>query len=279
MKKESMLTVVSTKKKPSLSDIKRAKEISQKLNLPYLKRGKLTLNQLFEKAREIFKQEKIRILLVENQNLKLITPSKQELYFHPGLLKIRFLNILKKEKFNINSKDDLFYQVLSLRPGDLVLDCNLGLCQDALLCVYKTKSMLVGLEIDKVIALVVRDGLKKYNFTGKMKIFNTLKNLIYPICIDNKTYLQMAKDNSFDVVYFSPMFINPKWICSQMMPLREIAIKSFPDKDTLENAKRVARKRVVIKINKGAHELFDYLDDFQIVKTQTRLEYLIWTKK
>ncbi len=274
-----MFTIVSTKKKANILDINKAKEISQKLNLPYIKRGKLTINQLFEKAKKLFKQEKIRILLVENQNLKLVTPSKQELYFHPGLLKIRFLNILKKEKSNTNSNDDLFYQVLDLKPEDLVLDCNLGLCQDALLCIYKTRNILVGLEIDKVIALVIRDGLKKYNFTGKMKIFNTLKNYIYTICIDNKTYLQMARDNSFDVVYFSPMFINPKWICSQMMPLREIAIKSFPDKVTLENAKRVAKKRVVIKINKGAHELFDYLNDFQIIKAQTRLEYLVWIKK
>ncbi len=276
---KTMLTIVSTKKKPSLEDIKRAKEISKALNLPYFKRGKLTIEKLFKKVKEIFKTDKVRLLLVENQNLKLITPNKKELFFHPGLLKIRFLNILKKEKQNIDSNDDLFYKVLDLKEGDLVLDCNLGLCQDALLCAYKTKNTVIGLEIDKVIALVVRDGLKKYNFTGKMKIFNKLKENLYTICIDNKKYLETAKDNSFDVVYFSPMFINPKWECSQMMPLREIAIKSFPDKETLENAKRVARKRVVIKINKGAHELFDYLNDFEIVKAQTRLEYLVWKKK
>lgn len=276
---ETMLTIVSTKKKPSLEDIKRAKEISKALNLPYFKRGKLTIEKLFKKVKEIFKTDKVRLLLVENLNLKLITPNKKELFFHPGLLKIRFLNILKKEKQNIDSNDDLFYKVLNLKEGDLVLDCNLGLCQDALLCAYKTKNTVIGLEIDKVIALVVRDGLKKYNFTGKMKIFNKLKENLYTICIDNKKYLETAKDNSFDVVYFSPMFINPKWECSQMMPLREIAIKSFPDKETLENAKRVARKRVVIKINKGAHELFDYLNDFEIVKAQTRLEYLVWKKK
>ena len=276
---KTMLTIVSTKKKPSLEDIKRAKEISKALNLPYFKRGKLTIEKLFKKVKEIFKTDKVRLLLVENQNLKLITPNKKELFFHPGLLKIRFLNILKKEKQNIDSNDDLFYKVLDLKEGDLVLDCNLGLCQDALLCAYKTKNTVIGLEIDKVIALVVRDGLKKYNFTGKMKIFNKLKENLYTVCIDNKKYLETAKDNSFDVVYFSPMFINPKWECSQMMPLREIAIKSFPDKETLENAKRVARKRVVIKINKGAHELFDYLNDFEIVKAQTRLEYLVWKKK
>ena len=276
---ETMLTIVSTKKKPSLEDIKRAKEISKALNLPYFKRGKLTIEKLFKKVKEIFKTDKVRLLLVENLNLKLITPNKKELFFHPGLLKIRFLNILKKEKQNIDSNDDLFYKVLDLKEGDLVLDCNLGLCQDALLCAYKTKNTVIGLEIDKVIALVVRDGLKKYNFTGKMKIFNKLKENLYTVCIDNKKYLETAKDNSFDVVYFSPMFINPKWECSQMMPLREIAIKSFPDKETLENAKRVARKRVVIKINKGAHELFDYLNDFEIVKAQTRLEYLVWKKK
>ena len=276
---KTMLTIVSTKKKPSLEDIKRAKEISKALNLPYFKRGKLTIEKLFKKVKEIFKTDKVRLLLVENLNLKLITPNKKELFFHPGLLKIRFLNILKKEKQNIDSNDDLFYKVLDLKEGDLVLDCNLGLCQDALLCAYKTKNTVIGLEIDKVIALVVRDGLKKYNFTGKMKIFNKLKENLYTVCIDNKKYLETAKDNSFDVVYFSPMFINPKWECSQMMPLREIAIKSFPDKETLENAKRVARKRVVIKINKGAHELFDYLNDFEIVKAQTRLEYLVWKKK
>ena len=59
-----------------------------------------------------------------------------------------------------------------------------------------------------------------------------------------------------------------------MAPFREVAVKDFVSLETLKEAERVARKRVVIKINKGVKELFPYLSDYNLQSSSTNVEYL-----
>ena len=98
--------------------------------------------------------------------------------------------------------------------------------------------------------------------------------MIKPINADNYEFLKNQPDKSFDVVYFSPMFIKPKWHCDVMAPFREVAVKDFVSLETLKEAERVARKRVVIKVNKGVKELFPYLSDYNLQSSSTNVEYL-----
>jgi len=208
-------------------------------------------------------------ILVVEKNCKLVlhTVGGNKLFFHPGLFKIRLLNYIR-------TKTDPMITAMDLKEGDFVLDCNLGLAQDALLSAFVSKREVLGIEKDTAIYEIVKNGLKSYQVKGKLKVAEFAFKLIKPVNADNRKVLKSLKSKSFDVVYFSPMFIKPKWECSVMKPLREVAPKDFPDEETIEEASRVARKRVVIKINKGAKELFPYLSDFKVISPSGRVEYL-----
>jgi hypothetical protein len=256
-----MRVVVTTDRKPTPQMIEEARELSRKLAAPFVKRRHRTISS-------IKREYEANVLVVKRDlNLTLHTLKGQELFFHPGLFKIRLVNYLKTGKESL-------VEAMELKEGERVLDCNLGLAQDALMAAFVTKQEVVGLEKEPVIYEIVKRGLKKYQPKGKLKEASFAFELIKPVLTDNYQFLKKQPSKSFDVVYFSPMFVKPKWKDGVMMPFREVAPKDFPTEEVLKEAERVARRRVVIKINKGAKELFPYLKEYEAKPSSTRIEYL-----
>lgn len=64
--------------------------------------------------------------------------------------------------------------------------------------------------------------------------------------IDHLEYLRNEKENAFDVVYFDPMF-ESKIDSEGINAIRKMAIYRSLDEETIEEAKRVAKKRIVLK--------------------------------
>jgi len=256
-----MEVVVTTDRRPTPEMIEEAKKLSEELGTVYVKRRHNTI--------ESIKKSYGKNVLVVGKDLLLTvhTLSGYKLFFHPGLFKIRLLNYLSGGKESMISAMDL-------KEGETVLDCNLGLAQDALLSAFVSKREVVGVEKDPVIYEIVKRGLKRYRPEGKLKVAEFAFSLVKPTCGDNYAFLKRLPDKSYDIVYFSPMFIKPKWHCSVMAPFREVAVKDFVSPETLKEAERVARKRVVIKVNKGVKELFPFLSDYQVQTSAGHVEYL-----
>jgi 16S rRNA (guanine1516-N2)-methyltransferase len=139
---------------------------------------------------------------------------------------------------------------------------------------FVSKRKVVGVEKDPVIYEIVKRGLRKYMPSGKLKVADFAFKLVEPHLSDNYLFLRGLPDKSFDIVYFSPMFVKPKWHCDVMSPFREVAPKDFISPETLKEAERVARKRVVIKINKGVREQFPFLSDYKKMESSTNVEYI-----
>ncbi|ADU97515.1 hypothetical protein Theam_1556 [Thermovibrio ammonificans HB-1] len=257
-----MEVVVTTDRRPKPEVVEDAKTLAERLNAPFVKRRHRTVNSI---RREFGRA----VLVVGNDhNLTLHTLKGQKLFFHPGLFKIRLLSYLSGGR-------EAMVEAMGIGEGDSVLDCNLGLAQDALLSAFVTKRPVVGVEIDPVIYEIVKRGLKSYKPEGKLKQAEFAFSLVKPVLSDNLIFLKTQPDNSFDVVYFSPMFVKPKWKCDVMMPFREVAPKGFVTPELLREAERVARRRVVIKVNKGVRELFPFLADYEPQPSSTRVEYLV----
>jgi hypothetical protein len=256
-----MEVVTTTDKKPTPEMIEDAEKLAKKFNTIHIHRRHNTINQI--------KKRYNRNVLVVNRDLTLTlhTLKGQKLFFHPGLFKIRLLNY-------IATGNEAMIKAMNLKRGDTVLDCNLGLAQDALLAAFVSQNTIVGVEKDPVIFEIVKRGLERYKPEGKLKIAQNAFKRIKPVCADNAEFLKMQPDKSYDIVYFSPMFIKPKWHCDVMSPFREVAVKDFVSPETLKEAERVARKRVVIKINKGVKELFPYLSDYTLQESSTNVEYI-----
>jgi len=256
-----MEVVITTDKKPSKEMVEEAKRLSEKLGAPLVKRRHLTINAIRKKFGK-------NVLVVNRElTLTLHTLKGQKLFFHPGLFKIRLLNYLRTGR-------EAMVEAMNLKEGETVLDCNLGLAQDALLAAFVSKRKVVGVEKDPVIYEIVKRGLEKYHPKGKLKVAEFAFKLIEPHLSDNYEFLKKLPDKSFDVVYFSPMFVKPKWHCDVMSPFREVAPKDFVSPEVINEAERVARKRVVIKINRGIKDMFPFLEEFKLQESSTNVEYI-----
>ncbi|WP_456397151.1 class I SAM-dependent methyltransferase [Desulfurobacterium sp.] len=255
-----MEVIVTTEKSPSLEIIREAKELARKFETSYVARRHNTI--------ESFKKRYGKnVLVVTSEGLILHTLKGNKLFFHPGLLKIRLLNYIKTGK-------EAMIEAMDLKEGDTVLDCNLGLGQDAVISAFVSGERVVGVEKDPVIAEIVKRGLRSYEPKGKLSVAKDAFRKVEVNVGDNREFLKGLPDNYFDIVYFSPMFIKPRWKCDVMQPFRDVAVKDFIEPETLQEAERVARKRVVIKINRGVKNLFPFLKDYTLQESSTNVEYI-----
>jgi 16S rRNA G966 N2-methylase RsmD len=84
-------------------------------------------------------------------------------------------------------------------------------------------------------------------YTGNMPWLNHAIKQIGVINSDNKSFLGQQPDKSYDIIYFDPMFPRPLLNSQPISPLRKIANYDKLDRNTINEACRVARKRVVLK--------------------------------
>ena len=114
-----------------------------------------------------------------------------------------------------------------------------------LLWPYFAQGTVVGLESSRAIAMVVKWGMKLYD--SPMTWLKEAANRIQVINSEHYQYLSDLDDNSFDIVYFDPMFRQPLLKSQAISPLRSLANPAPLDLRAIEQACRVARKRVVVK--------------------------------
>ncbi|WP_003544804.1 class I SAM-dependent methyltransferase [Desulfotomaculum nigrificans] len=232
--------VVTTGIRSGIALEQQALELSRQLNVPYVRRQKRSLDNIKEMSGAQV------ILLVKSNKLSLVVDGK-ELFFHPGLAKLRIKEIQA-------GKTDQMIKAMGLKAGDSVLDCTLGLAADALVASYVTGpgGMVVGLEDSMPVAEIVRRGLQSY--TGEKPELLAAMRRIQVINAHHLGYLRQLPDNSFDVVYFDPMFRQPRHQSSSLVPLRPLANSSPLSQEAVVEAYRVARKRVVMKENRNSEE-------------------------
>ena len=231
--------IITTKTKPKEKEVDEARNLAKNLNCKYEKRKEKTLKKISTE------NNSSPILIISNkQGLKAYTPNQKIWFWHPGLSKIRIGSLR-------NNLPDHLYRSVKPKKGMKILDANLGMAHDALV-LASCGANVTGLEKDKFIHLITSEGLKRVNEnTEYPKFIREAALNIQTKCIDNETYIQNSKNN-FDVVCFSPMFIKPKFKSDDMMPLREVALKSWPTKKTIKRSLEIAKK-VVIKVEYEKH--------------------------
>ncbi len=205
---------------------------SEELDLPYIERpSKGTLEQLLQ-------ENNLDALIVSTIKGPILHSKAGNLFFHPSMGLLRIANILK-------GKQDRLVQALGLKKSMKALDCTLGLGTDSLVMAY-VAGKVVALEASKAIAFVIGQGMKEYQ-TQDSSFRQALGN-IEIINIDAQTYLQTLPEKSFDVIYFDPMFEKTITTSSNIKPLAHLACKQPLNKETINLAIKVARKKVVVKV-------------------------------
>ena len=187
--------IITTITKVNTDLIYQAQALAQKLNKKFVTRNNLSLERL--------KQDNNvdNILIFTKDGLKAHT-SQGDLFFHLNMAQLRILNL------NRNQKDHMV-EAMDLKPKMSVLDCTLGLGTDATVASYIVgeNGKVVGLESATLIYLITKYGLANFNHDN-IAINNSLRR-IESFNLHYLDYLKAQGDNSFDIVYFDPMFRKP----------------------------------------------------------------------
>lgn len=225
--------IITTGISPSDEDRKNALLISEELTIPFCLRQKNTIKNLMNN------NNVQGVVIVSSGAIRLHSKNKS-FGFHPNMAMIRIQTLL-------DGKRDRFLDVTGIKPGDRVLDCTCGMASDALISAWGAgeKGSVTALEASPLLSRIVSAGIK--NYSHKKDLLCDLKNRITVINEDYRSFLKRQKSSSWDVICFDPMFKQTHKEAHGLDLVRNLASYSLPDHDVFKEAKRVARRCVVIK--------------------------------
>ncbi|QGH34679.1 hypothetical protein GI584_11835 [Gracilibacillus salitolerans] len=226
--------IITTAGRATLQLIQYAQRLSTNYQIPYMERNGNSIQKLKD-----YHQEDV---IVVGQDRLFISPlnEKTKLFFHPNLAMVRAKRLLCME-------EDPFVTTAKLEEGMSVLDCTVGLASDSMIASLAVGSngFVTGLEGSKAVYIIVKEGLK--NFTSTNEILNAAMRRIKLKHIQHLEFLQQQQTNAYDVVYFDPMFHQAIDTSDGLNPIRAHSLEDTLTVDALVEAKRVARRRVVLK--------------------------------
>jgi 16S rRNA G966 N2-methylase RsmD len=230
--------IVTTVYNPGPKLVNAAQQWAEKLKTIWVPRERRSLQSIME----AFHTE---IILVSSQEGPVVYTPGGRYFFHLSMAELRIKNW-------VNGKHDHMATAMGLVPGMSVLDCTLGLASDAIVASYISgvSGSVVGIEKSPVLALIAALGLQ--NFTSDTPEVTAALRRIHVFEADYSDYLATIPSKSFDIVFFDPMFKRPVQSSSNLKPLRYLAEPRPLDRSSIQTARRIAKKRVVIKEANGS---------------------------
>ena len=246
--------IITTGDSTAAPIIERARELAKELHCRYLDRRKQSLPQLAKR----YGDEHFLVLL--NDRTRYVWIGHTDLTYHPSMGFIRSKRLLAGE-------GDTMITASRVEPGDVVLDCTAGLGSDSI--VFATavgdQGRVDACESQFHLYALVREGLRSYE--SDVPAINEAMRRVHMHRDSHETLLTRLPDRSVDIVYFDPMFRTTIEESAHMDPLRQIANHEAIKESTIQEARRVARKTIVMKELNGSKE-FERLG----------FERVVWTK-
>lgn len=227
-----MIVTTSSKTTDELNQT--AKSIANTFGCNYIPRRKESVQSIMERTAE-------EVLVVSKSKIECYQNSGEEsFFFHPNSAMFRLKRVARGES-------DPFLDATGLDKGMSFLDCTIGLASDSILASYKIgiDGKVIGTEENNIVAFIVKQGLQTWQ-TGNEHFDNALRG-IQVENMNHLQYLQTCLDNQFDVIYFDPMFEEDVNKSDGIQELKKLACYSDITEEIINEAKRVARCRVVLK--------------------------------
>lgn len=226
--------IITTAGRTTEEMVRQAKQTALELNSRYVARKKRSVLTLMEAEQED--------CMVVGKNRLELYPCGEEapFFFHPNSSMFRIKRLLKGAK-------DPFIDAAQLVSGMSILDCTLGLASDSIVASFAVgqTGKVVGIEANPYLAFLVSKGLKQWDsdiddMNQAMRSITTLQNHSLEV-------LKGLEDNSFDCVYFDPMFEETILESDGIRGLTKFASAEGLSTELMNQAHRVARKRIVLK--------------------------------
>jgi SAM-dependent methyltransferase len=157
--------------------------------------------------------------------------------WQPGMGELRARRLRQGERVTA----DPFLAAARLSPGESVLDCTLGVGADALVAAEAVGpgGRVVGLEAVPALAALAAEGLRRHPGPAAARILVR--------CQEAEAALRALPDRSFDLVAFDPMFRHPRAQARSFDLVRLLGDTRPLTVEALEQARRVARRAVLVK--------------------------------
>jgi 16S rRNA G966 N2-methylase RsmD len=226
--------VITTAGRSTSKLVLKAKQLSVSFDLSYVERHGVSVDKL----KAMYQDD----IVVVGDNRLFIAPlhADTQLFFHPNLAMVRAKRIYKGE-------EEPLIWTSQLKEGMSFLDCTLGLASDSIIASIAVGAggTVTGIEGNPLLYLLAKEGLATFSsgneqFDHAMRRINVERG-------DHFTFLQKAETNSFDVVYFDPMFSESVDTSNGINAIRGMALYTELSQAVISEAKRVARQRVILK--------------------------------
>ncbi len=230
---QSLVVTTSHKARPATRQ--HARTFSEQWQLDFVDRDDQPLEALLET---------FDAALVVTNNDKQLATADGILKSHLGTAFIRLKTLSRNE-------GDPLIRAGELQPGDHIVDTTFGLGRDAVIaaCAVGPTGSVFGLESSLPLFHLARHGLADGPFSPA-QITTEFGLRPAPTTIahaDAREWLTSQPTDSADVIYVDPMFSTPKTSDAGFGILRSVADLTALDKGWVTEAKRVARRWVVVK--------------------------------
>lgn len=225
---------ITTAGRTNLVMINKAISIATKLQIPYIIRNKKSVAALQT-------ENKADCIVVGKTQMELYPRGEADpFFFHPNSAMFRIKRLM-------NGEHDPFIEAAQLEDGMSVLDCTLGLASDSIVAsfVVGSNGSVIGTEANKYLAYLVKEGLLKWD--SEVPEMNSAMQRITVFNSNSFDFLKSQETNSFDVVYFDPMFEEPVLESDGIKALSRFAARDDLTESLIEAALRVAKCRVILK--------------------------------
>ena len=237
--------IITTSLRENEELIARAQALALDLGADYQPRRKLSLAKCLERFGPFY--------LLYKDRLSFINADASELTFHPDTAALR-----------IKAPHDALVSLLGKSPKT-ILDTTMGLASDSLV-MAAVGNQVTALESQDVIFQVVSRGLASYQTDDKQleKAMSSIK----AIKSDSLSFLKAQAD----IIYADPMFSETIKESENLEAIKPLANGSRLTEEWLNEAKRVAREKIIIKAH-FRDTVFEELGFERQVRPNQKLHY------
>ena len=258
------VTIVTTAGRPDDESLKLATFASEALDAKIIPRQKRSVRKLAE----IYDANVI--VAGKNRFEYYAKGAEAPFFFHPNSAAFRLKRVARGE-------EEPLLTACALQKGDTFLDCTFGIGSDSLLAAYAVgkEGKVTGLEADRNVAFIVKTGMQTYD-TSELPLTEVMRDIdvVHATALE---FLKQQPDTSFDVVYMDPMFEEVIEESTNFEALRHAGSHISLSEQWVAEAKRVAKKRVVLK----AHFKSEWFEQFGFerdVRLTAKFHYGVYKK-
>lgn len=247
-----MRVAVTTSAKLSDEGREYAKTFSEQTGYPYVERGTGSLHKWFKQYDVLY--------IWTSHGWEAQSREGHRYAYHPGTAMFRYKRLKQGEL-------EPFLAAANLQTGDSFLDTTLGFGADCLMASVTVgiTGKVVGVEKSQVLSFLFQQSQQ----LADLRLSELTEALKRIQCVEQDAidYLKSQQDRSFDVVYIDPMFEETIEEATNFQTHKVFATKDILTKDWVEEALRVAKKRVVVKAHYSSSVFSDYGFERQMRKT------------